>query len=250
MTSGLDRSIARQKYRGDALHLRTAVLNALLALTIAGSIVQFTGCQQKMADQPSYRPLEASSFFADGRSARPRVPGTVSQDSIDTTALINTGRSSESDAQNASASSNSLGGHTLENYSTQFPFPIDLAELRRGQERYTIFCAVCHGPTGQGDGPVVERGYTQPPSYLIDDSRGLKLRGIHMSLREVPVEYLFTVVSKGFGAMADYSTQVSVHDRWDIVAYIRTLQFSQQTSLKELPSSQQEKVQAAMEAIP
>lgn len=248
--------------RGNRMSTKTTLgLLAALCFPLA-----FVGCQQKMADQPSYRPLEASSLFADGRSARALVPGTVSQDPLEAGQILFTGRTgerAESDAglraqqpvvpvsnQPPSIGPKSLGGNSLENYSTQFPFPITVKQLLRGQERYSIFCAVCHGPTGNGDGIVVQRGYTHPPSYITDDSRGLQRRGIRMSLREVPIGYLFETVSKGYGAMADYSAQVSVHDRWDIVAYIRTLQFSQQTPLDELPAPQQAAARAVLEATP
>src|SRR5262249_39053347 len=151
------------------------------------------GCQQKMADQPSYRPLEASRFFADGRSARPLEPGTVSQDVADFGSVLMTGRmelnqpSAGSTIASVSPASQSLGGSRLDNYSPEFPFPITLKELQRGQDRYTIYCAVCHGPVGNGHGVVVEGGFTKPPSYLSDNSRGLAHRGIRMPLTDVPV---------------------------------------------------------------
>jgi mono/diheme cytochrome c family protein len=217
-------------------------------------VIAQAGCQQKMADQPSYHPLEASHLFADGRSARPSVPGTVAWEAPEFGKMLYTGRNNQltliGSSRATSNDSKSLGGKTLENYSTRFPFPITLDELQRGQQRYTIFCAVCHGPTGQGDGIVVERGYTRPPSYVSDNSRGLQRRGIQMSLRNVPVGYLFEVISKGYGAMADYSTQVQAHDRWDIVAYIRMLQFNQELPLDELPAAEQAAVRAALEATP
>jgi mono/diheme cytochrome c family protein len=220
-----------------------------IALTMVAIALQLSGCQQKMADQPSYRPLEASRFFADGRSARPQVPGTVSQGPLQTGQLLFTGRTGAANTASSSAGS-TLGGKPLENYSTQLPFSLTAAELQRGQQRFTIYCAVCHGTTGHGDGSVVLRGYTRPPSYITDDSRGLQRRGIQMSLRDVPIGYLFEVVSKGYGAMADYSAQVPAHDRWDIVAYIRALQFSQQIALEKLPQSQQAEAKQALEQTP
>jgi mono/diheme cytochrome c family protein len=237
-------------------HLLTNTAIWLIAiLWLASGLI---GCQQQMAEQPYYRPLEASQLFADGRSARPIQAGTVPQGPPEVGQLLFTGRISKrvdrqalpQDAQSSLSNSQSLGGKSLEDYSTQFPFPITLQELVRGQERFTIFCAVCHGPTGNGDGIVVQRGYTRPPSYITDDSRGLAHRGIRMPLRDVPAGYLFEVVSKGYGAMADYSAQVPVHDRWDIVAYIRTLQFSQQTPRDKLPPDQQDAARAALEATP
>ena len=238
--------------RFTTLESRRLRLAAMLSLPIA-----LAGCQQKMADQPSYRPLAASNFFADGRSARPLEPGVVPSSNANASGiLLLTGRIDEPASPAAPANSDvspelkSLGGKPLENYSTQFPFPITQEALLRGQERFNIFCVVCHGPTGRGDGVVVERGYTRPPSYLTDNSRGLQRRGIGMSLGDVPVGYLFEVISKGYGAMADYSAQVPAPDRWLIVAYLRTLQLSQQMPLDELPQSQQDSARAALETTP
>jgi hypothetical protein len=97
---------------------------------------------------------------------------------------------------------------------------------------------------------VVQRGYTRPPSYITDNSRGFQHRGLQISLRDVPVGYLFEVISKGYGAMSDYAAQVPVHDRWDIVAYIRTLQLSQQVPLNDLPAEQERATRSALEATP
>jgi mono/diheme cytochrome c family protein len=96
-----------------------------------------------------------------------------------------------------------------------FPFPVTADVVARGRERYEIFCAMCHGPTGQGDGMIVRRGYRQPPSYHED------------RLRQARVGYFFRVMTEGFGAMPPYRSQVPVQDRWAIAAYIRALQLSQ-----------------------
>ncbi|MBV9210952.1 MAG: cytochrome c, partial [Acidobacteria bacterium] len=96
-----------------------------------------------------------------------------------------------------------------------FPFPITEEIVRRGEERYNIFCAMCHGPTGNGDGMIVRRGYRRPPSYHTDQ------------LRQAPVGHFFDVMTNGWGAMPSYAAQIPVTDRWAIVAYIRALQLSQ-----------------------
>jgi mono/diheme cytochrome c family protein len=96
--------------------------------------------------------------------------------------------------------------------------------VRRGRERYDIFCAMCHGPVGQGDGMIVRRGYRQPPSYHED------------RLRRAPVGYFFRVMTEGFGAMPPYKSQVPVQDRWAIAAYVRALQLSQ-TNLHAAPAA-------------
>src|SRR5262249_50338925 len=135
-------------------------------------------------------------------------------------------------------------------YIDTFPFEVDEAVLKRGRERYMIFCAVCHDPSGGGNGKIVQRGYTRPPNYATDLSRGFQRRGIKLPLRDVPVGYLFEVITRGFGAMADYSSQVSPRDRWAIVAYIRALQLSQYAPLRDLPESERRDVLRELEAKP
>ena len=97
----------------------------------------------------------------------------------------------------------------------KFPFPITQEILDRGQERFQIFCSVCHGMTGKADGMIVRRGFRKPPSYH------------EQRLREAPVGHFFDVVTNGWGAMPSYASQVPVQDRWAIIAYIRALQLSQ-----------------------
>jgi mono/diheme cytochrome c family protein len=170
---------------------------ALLLLACAG-------CRQDMHDQPKYTAYKASDFFPDGRSARPLVEGTVAQGHLNEDELLYTGR---------------VGGQP----ATQFPFAIDDAVMRRGRERYDIFCSPCHGLTGEGDGMVVQRGYRRPPSFHID------------RLRQAPPGSLYDVMTNGFGAMPDYAAQIPVRDRWAIAAYIRALQLSQNATVAEIP---------------
>jgi mono/diheme cytochrome c family protein len=103
----------------------------------------------------------------------------------------------------------------------EFPFPLTKEVLDRGQERYQIYCAMCHGLTGYGDGMIVRRGFRRPPSYHDD------------RLRAEPVGHFFDVITNGWGAMPDYSAQIPPADRWAIIAYLRALQLSQQ-----VPASQ------------
>jgi mono/diheme cytochrome c family protein len=93
--------------------------------------------------------------------------------------------------------------------------PVDEALIARGQERYNIFCAPCHGATGDGNGMIVQRGYRRPPS--MHEER----------LRDVEAGHYFDVMTNGFGAMPDYRMQVSPRDRWAITAYVRALQLTQ-----------------------
>lgn len=213
------------------------------------------GCQQQMAEQPSYRPLQPSSFFDDGRASRPLVPGTVARDvPLEDPTLLTGRRHANADAARAAAliglgrpvDAAAQAGAQLrpeEEYVTEFPFAITYDDLRRGQERYTIYCAVCHDPVGTGRGKIVERGYVMPPSYLTGTSRGLERRGFKVLLRDAPVGYYFEVVSLGYGAMPDYAEQVKPADRWRIIAYVRALQLSQRAPVNLLPEEEREKAQ-------
>jgi mono/diheme cytochrome c family protein len=156
-----------------------------------------------MHDQPKYTPYKPSDFFADQRSARPLVEGTVAQGSLHDDELLYAGR---------------VGGQP----ATVFPFAIDEAAMLRGRERYNIYCSPCHGLSGEGDGMVVQRGYRRPPSFHDD------------RLRQAPPGQIFDIVTNGFGAMPDYAAQIPVRDRWLIAAYLRALQLSQHAPVAEL----------------
>ena len=113
-------------------------------------------------------------------------------------------------------------GGAQEQDATEFPFPVTAQVLARGQERFNIYCAICHGATGYGDGMIVRRGYRRPPSYHTDQ------------LRQAPVGHFFDVITNGWGAMPDYAAQIPVQDRWAIIAYVRALQLSQQVPASEV----------------
>jgi mono/diheme cytochrome c family protein len=106
-----------------------------------------------------------------------------------------------------------------------FPFPVTAQVMQRGQERYQIFCAMCHGATGDGDGMIVRRGFRQPPSYHQD------------SLRQARVGHFFRVITEGYGAMPSYRSQVPVQDRWAIIAYVRALQLSRMNQQQTAPTA-------------
>jgi mono/diheme cytochrome c family protein len=182
----------------------------LLSLFAAALLGAF-GCRQQMANQPSYRPLTASDFFPDGRSARPVVPGTVARGQLRTDTELYEGRDEKGEVVSV------------------FPFEMTEAVLERGKQRYTIFCSVCHGLTGHGDGRIVQRGFTKPPDLISDASRYYRLRDPkkEIPLTEVPVGHVFEVIGKGYGAMPSYSAQIPVADRWAITGYVRALQLSQ-----------------------
>jgi mono/diheme cytochrome c family protein len=214
------------------------------ATLIAAPFAALFGCQQEMGDQPSYRPLQPSKFFADGRAARPLVEGTVARGQLETDIGLFTGRRERLPAPVVVAAAGQEGDKpavklvnpdNMSSYIDGFPVAVTANLLERGRERYSIYCAVCHGEHGYGDGIIVRRGFKAPPSYHID------------RLRDAPVGYLFAVETYGYGAMADYADQVSPQDRWAIVAYIRALQLSQHARLADLVAADRDRILSALE---
>jgi mono/diheme cytochrome c family protein len=170
------------------------------------------GCRLDMHVQPKYKPYEPSSFFDDGRSERPVVPGTVARGHLEIDEHLYQGK---------------INGALAET----FPFPITRQDIERGRERYNIYCAPCHDYTGSGHGMIVQRGFPPPPSYHID------------RLRQAPVGHFFDVMTNGYGAMYSYASRVTPEDRWRIAAYIRALQLSQKASLADAPQAEQRQLQ-------
>lgn len=197
------------------------------ATLVALCLLALPACQQEMATQPAPRPLASSDFFADGRASRPVVPGTVArgQERLDT--ALETGRDDD--------------GKVV----TLFPFEMTRPVLERGKQRYEIFCSVCHGLTGHGDGRIVKRGFTSPPDYVTGLSRAYQLKGQkvqgqevvtrkqELKLVDVPVGHVFEVITKGYGAMPDHAAQIPVRDRWAITGYVRALQYAQSPELRQ-----------------
>jgi mono/diheme cytochrome c family protein len=213
------------------------VLQSLcLCVFVMISVLGTTGCRQDMHDQPKYRPLrpvEQIGTINDGRSARPRVEGTVARGELHDDVEFYTGRIAQAaqtiDQAPGSASSQLAGqpvsglGPGMRQFVTEFPMQISARDLDIGQERFNIYCSVCHGPLGDGGGIIPQRGFRRPPSYHDD------------RLRNAPVGYFFDVITNGFGNMPDYSAQVDPADRWRIIAYIRALQLSQRASVADVP---------------
>ena len=185
--------------------------NRKLCVLMVLGLLLLTACRQEMADQPRYEPLVRSTFFEDGRAARPLVEGTVARGELRGDELLYAGKE---------------GGKPAD----LFPFPVTLAVLTRGQQRYNIFCSPCHDRVGTGQGMIVRRGYRAPASFHMD------------RLRQAPAGYFFDVISNGFGVMPDYAQQVHPEDRWAIVAYIRALQLSQHATLADVPEGQRQQL--------
>jgi mono/diheme cytochrome c family protein len=182
-------------------------LQLLAFLLLVSGFCLLVSCRQKMANQPKYDPLEPSDFFADGMSARPRIPGTVARGDLPGDTFRDTGRINGADGDG-------------------YPFPINASLMDRGQERFNIYCSVCHGLGGEGNGMIPSRGFRHPPSFHTD------------ALRNAKTGHFFDVMTNGFGAMPSYAAQVPVEDRWAIIAYIRALQLSQNGTVNDLPAEQ------------
>jgi mono/diheme cytochrome c family protein len=192
-------------------------ISAALFAGVAWCTLTISGCdyslRQDMANQPYNRPLSPSDFFADGRSERPLIENTVAHGAI--------GNDVYSVAKDYAG----------------YPLPVNEKLLRRGQDRYKIFCAPCHGLQGDGNGMAAVRGMKHPPSYHID------------RLRQAPNGYFYDVVSNGFGAMYSYSDRIPPNDRWAIIAYMRALQLSRNAKSGDLPESLRQKLANSAESL-
>jgi mono/diheme cytochrome c family protein len=149
-----------------------------------------------MVDQQKIKPLAENGFFADERGSRAPPPHTVARGQLREDEQFFTGKI----------------GNEL---AATLPMPVTHTMLERGRERFDIYCAVCHGPAGDGNGIIVQRGFPQPPSFH------------EQRLRDAPVGHFFDVMTNGYGVMYSYASRVTPEDRWAIAAYIRALQLSQ-----------------------
>ena len=166
---------------------------------------------QDMGRQPKFKTQSADPMFADGRAMRPEVPGTVAHGERHEDAAFWTGRGADG-------------------WVTAFPVPVTDALLRRGQERYDIFCAPCHGLAGYGDGTVAKRAdalqegtWTPPSSYHTD------------LVRQRPLGFIFNTITNGIRNMPAYGPQIPASDRWAIIAYVRALERSQDARIDDVP---------------
>jgi len=178
------------------------------------ALVALAGCRQDMHQAPRYDPLERSDFFTDQRASRPLVEGVVARGFLREDRRFYTGKE---------------GDQLVDT----LPIPVTKELLERGQERFNIYCAPCHGQTGDGTGMIVQRGFKQPTSF--HDGR----------LRAQPVGYFYDVITNGFGAMQDYSAQVAPKDRWAIAAYLRALQLSRHAPVADLSDEDRAKLDGA-----
>lgn len=213
------------KMKGKNMRRKLIVALCLLTFVVVG-----TACRYDMQDQPRYKAYKQSDFFSDGKSMRDLPEGTVARGNLQDNKALYTGKKENADpnAQVESTTDPKTGNTLVSSFPNdveEFPIPVTKELLDRGEQRYKVFCIVCHGPVGKGDGMVVRRGYPAPPTYHDD------------RLRNAPVGHFYDVIANGWGKMNSYSSQIPVADRWAIVAYIRALQISQNPDMKMDKSS-------------
>ncbi len=180
--------------------VRRISVSAACAMTLV-----LAGCRQDMQDQPKFYPQRGTTLFADGRSVRPQVENTVGRDQLHEDSYFYTGLQDGKEGDG-------------------LPIPLTAATMQRGQERFNIYCTPCHSRVGNGDGMIVQRGYRPAGNFHTD------------RLRSAPLGHFFAVMTNGYGAMPDYSAQLSPADRWAVAAYIRALQLSQNAKSSDLPA--------------
>jgi mono/diheme cytochrome c family protein len=184
----------------------------VLGVLIGGGAA--AGCRQDMHDGPRFTALQQNPFYADQRSSRPLVDGTVARGQLRDNDVFYTGMS----APNTPVA--------------LIPMAVTKETIERGHDRFNVYCTPCHGKTGEGNGMIVQRGYKQPPT--LHDAR----------LRASAAGYFYDVMTHGFGQMPDYAAQITPQDRWAVVAYIRALQLSQHATLADVPEADRGKLDA------
>lgn len=179
-------------------------------------LLMLSGCErmlQEMYNQPRLNPFAKSKLFPHEQSARPLVSNTVAYSS---------GGIASSSSGRAGVMQVPMVSGELKLVQGNNPFPITLNFLRRGQERFNIYCAPCHSLVGDGNGMIAHRGFPAPPSYHSE------------RLRNAPDSHFYNVITEGYGLMFSYADRVKPKDRWAITAYIRALQLSQYASLDSI----------------
>jgi mono/diheme cytochrome c family protein len=174
-------------------------------------------CHFDMYNQPKVQTYDPSSFFADGRGSRPNVPGAVAVNGVQTDEYLYTGLvdGAEGDVM---------------------PFEVSRELLERGQARYNVYCAVCHGEAGYGESVVAQRGGIVPANFH------------QQRLRDAPIGHFFNIITNGvyrgdpanggYQSMYSYASRITAEDRWAVAAYIRALQLSQNATLEDVPADQ------------
>lgn len=206
---------------------KTKGLRSLALLSVIALAAIVSGCRYDMQDQPRLKAFKQSDFFADQMGSRQPVQGTVARGYLREDKALYTGKRDVISTEAPLTMTDAEGNVRITSFPNDidyFPVPVTKELVDRGEDRYKIFCSVCHGPLGVGDGMIVRRGFAVPPTYHDD------------RLRNAPVGHFFDVISNGSGKMNGYASQIPVADRWAIVSYIRALQISQSPNMKPLPT--------------
>jgi len=210
---------------------KLAVVRALPLLTFVLGLAA-AGCDENILDpmadrqQKSIRYKE-SSFYADGLSMRAAPEGTVPRERITLNPRLTAGREPDGPIQ--------PNMEPLPNYVATVPLPMSRKLLDLGRKRFDITCATCHGPLADGKSIVATQMSLRPPPSLQDPKFVAK-----------PAGYIYEVITKGFGLMASYAAELSVEERWSVIAYLRALQLSQNTPVGALPPE----IRQQLEALP
>jgi mono/diheme cytochrome c family protein len=170
------------------------------------------------AKQPKVGNYGESEFYDDGLAMRDPPAGTVPRERIVGQPGIATGKAP--------------GPAGAEVYLTSFPIKVDRALVELGQRRFTITCATCHGPVGDGDSIVARQMALRPPPSL-------------HNYVDRPPGYIYDVITKGFGLMASYAAELTVQERWAVVAYVRALQISQASPLDRAPADERARLMSS-----
>lgn len=219
----------------------------LAALVLAAGCFQGRPSQQppihlnpNMDSQEKFKAQSSNTFFADGAAMRPLPEGTVARGGLR--------QDQRTEQPLRTAPDQPLSGDAVHTFYTgrpanapadvfaaKSPVPLTPALLARGQERFNIYCSVCHGQAGDGQGIATQRGVGRsminPPAFTTE------------RVMNMPDGQIFHIVSNGSGAvMPSYAYQISVEDRWAIIAYLRALQRSQAAKAADLAPGELEKL--------
>ncbi|MEM1227514.1 MAG: quinol:electron acceptor oxidoreductase subunit ActD [Planctomycetota bacterium] len=223
---------------------------------------------------PAKDAQQTTTLFVDGRSSRPDVPGTVSRGEFDWDLDFQTGidmeqlavtdsrsaerlvawmqsdtETSEEDGDPAASDASGSPEEAMVDktpWLTENPVEISASVLSKGQQQFNIYCSVCHGVNGRGNGLVNRRAQDilattwTPPSNMHDAT-------LHEDV--YPDGKLFSTITNGIRKMPGYAGQIKTRDRWAIVAYVRALQASQDASLADVPAEQRAAIEAEQNEV-
>lgn len=185
-----------------------------------------------MDNQPRYKTQQASELFADGRAMRPKIEGTVARGEPVDDPVYFLGYKNPPAEEGAEPE-----------WVEKNPADVDMALLQRGRRQFDIYCATCHGLTGDGNGPIAVR------ALELQESAWIPPTSMHdPTVLARPDGHIFNTITHGIRTMPAYGTQIPVPDRWAIVAYVRALQVSGQGALEEIPAEQQRQLEAGKTA--